>query len=101
MIRDKVPRFGVLVQILGVLMLLPAFAGMLIGVLLAVGAIGGAAVSGDSQAAAGAGIAAFMGMGMTVMAFAVSLPVLIAGAILVLRRKVWRCGGCDFMFERA
>ena len=101
MIRNKIPRFGVLIQILGVVLVLPALGGMAFGVLAAVGAIGGAAASGDPSNAAAAGLAAAMGLGMTVLAFAISLPVLIAGAILIMRRKVWQCGSCDFVFERA
>jgi hypothetical protein len=37
----------------------------------------------------------------SVVVFVAALPLLIVGFLLVLKKKVWRCKGCGFIFDRA
>lgn len=64
--------------------------------------LGGAtAVSAAGRAdEPGAGLAFVLGTGGAFLMFLASAPGLIVGLLLVLRRKVWRCGGCGYLFER-
>jgi hypothetical protein len=55
--------------------------------------------------ALGAGMAPLAGLGcggcgMTVV-YILGLPLFIVGLLLTLKKRVWRCGVCGFVFERA
>ncbi|MFZ2958007.1 MAG: hypothetical protein WA705_14060 [Candidatus Ozemobacteraceae bacterium] len=49
----------------------------------------------------GVGIIAATGGAMTVAAFMVGLPAFIVGFLLLLKRSVWRCPSCGYIFDRA
>jgi len=57
--------------------------------------------SGTAASTAGTAIASGIGLGAAAIAGAVSLPLLLVGALLLLRRSVWRCEACGFVFDRA
>lgn len=52
-------------------------------------------------AAAGTGMFAAVGTAVVVLIYVISIPALIVGFVLILRRKVWKCGGCGYIFDRA
>jgi hypothetical protein len=49
----------------------------------------------------GTGMAAIFGGGLLVVAFLITIPGQIIGFLLILRKKVWKCGHCGYVFERA
>ena len=51
--------------------------------------------------AIGGTMAAGMGIMMNVAIYATSIPALIMGFVLLMKKKVWRCNGCGYLFERA
>ena len=57
-----------------------------------------AAVAG---ATVGTGLAALFGGGLVIIMFAIAIPGLIVGFLLILRKKVWRCQACGYIFDRA
>jgi hypothetical protein len=63
-------------------------------------------VVADFEAQRAAGVvapgAAVVGSGIVmVIAFFCCLPVLIIGFLLIMKKKVWRCTACGFIFDRA
>ena len=52
-------------------------------------------------AVAGAGLLAGAGAAFVLFVGIISLPTFIVGLLLTLKKKVWRCGGCGYVFERA
>lgn len=54
----------------------------------------------SASAAVGTGAAAVVGGGIVLYFFFASIPALIVGFLLVLRRKVWKCTNCGFFYER-
>lgn len=59
----------------------------------------------DSARKAGAAIgtagAAVCGGAFTMMTFLIGLPSFIIGFLLILKRNVWRCPSCEYIFDRA
>ena len=59
----------------------------------------------DSAKKAGAAIgtagAAVCGGAFTMMTFIIGLPSFIIGFLLILKRNVWRCPSCNYIFDRA
>ena len=47
------------------------------------------------------GAAGMLGGAFVLIPVAICIPIFIVGMLLVLRRKVWRCGHCGFIFDRA
>ena len=47
------------------------------------------------------GIAAVFGGGFVLVMLALSIPGMIVGGILILRKKVWKCPACGYIFDRA
>jgi hypothetical protein len=92
----KINRFDGCLVALGYCLVVPAMLG-LIGILVITGAAMHAPVSkGDDPTAV-----AMVGTGMLVASFLIALPFLIVGCILTLKKKVWRCRACGFVFERS
>jgi hypothetical protein len=54
--------------------------------------VGGAAVTGAATV--------FGGL-ILIITFVVCLPLLIVGFLLIMKKKVWRCTACGFIFDRA
>jgi hypothetical protein len=54
-----------------------------------------------SGAAVGTGLFALVGGGFVIAMLAICIPGLIVGFLLILRKKVWRCQQCGFIFDRA
>jgi hypothetical protein len=54
-----------------------------------------------SGAALGTGFAALFGGGLVIIMFVIAIPGLIVGFVLILRKKVWRCQMCGYIFDRA
>jgi hypothetical protein len=52
-------------------------------------------------AAVGTGFAALFGGGLILVMFIIAIPGLIIGFLLILRKKVWKCQVCGYIFERA
>jgi hypothetical protein len=52
-------------------------------------------------AAVGTGFAALFGGGLVIIMFVIAIPGLIIGFVLILRKKVWKCQTCGYIFERA
>jgi hypothetical protein len=52
-------------------------------------------------AALGTTAAAGVGMGVVVLIYLFSIPAFVLGLVLILRKKVWRCSNCGYVFERA
>lgn len=46
-------------------------------------------------------IAAGFGFMFIVILFYAAIPILIVGLLLVLKRKVWKCNNCGYIFDRA
>lgn len=51
--------------------------------------------------AVGTGGVAFVGTIFIVGVFVVCIPLFIVGFLLILKKKVWRCRNCGYIFERA
>jgi hypothetical protein len=49
----------------------------------------------------GTGVAATIGGGLMLVMFIITIPGQIIGFLLILRKKVWKCGQCGYVFERA
>lgn len=49
----------------------------------------------------GTGMFALFGGGIVIILFIVGIPALIIGFLLVLKKKVWRCTNCGYIFARA
>jgi len=54
-----------------------------------------------SRAETAGGLTATAGGIAVLIAYVVSIPTLIVGFLLVLRKKVWRCTQCGYIFDRA
>ncbi len=52
-------------------------------------------------AAVGGAMVAGMGITMVIVGYIIGIPTFIVGLVLILRKKVWQCRQCGFVFERA
>jgi hypothetical protein len=63
------------------------------------------ALAGDVGRKAGGAMATGITAGASIVTFAVAsvigIPLLIVGLLLTLRRNVWQCGDCSYIFDRA
>lgn len=50
---------------------------------------------------AATGVIAVVGIGVLVATYFFLIPVLIIGFLLTLKKRVWRCRNCGFIFDRA
>ena len=105
MVSTKIPKFGVVVRVIGVLLLIPSFLGLAFAALVlvstaAAGSAGASSASTDA-AQAGAAIAFVIGFGFSLFVGAVSLISGLLGWLLLLNRKVYKCLRCGFVFDRA
>lgn len=57
--------------------------------------------SSAAGSAMGAGIATGIGTAFVLGVGLVSLPLFIVGLLLTLKKNVWRCGACGYVFDRA
>lgn len=62
--------------------------------------LGGSAAKKVGSAIGTAGFAV-CGGAFTMMTFLTGLPAFIVGFLLILRRNVWRCPSCNYIFDRA
>src|SRR5579859_5875552 len=91
----KINRFDGCLVALGYCLVIPSLLG-LIGVLFVTGAAMHAPDTKPDEAAS----VAVVGAGFLVVCFVIALPLLIIGCILTLKKKVWRCRSCKYVFER-
>jgi hypothetical protein len=63
------------------------------------------AMAGDVGRKAGGALATGITAGASLLSFAIAavigVPLLIVGLLLTLRRNVWQCGDCSYIFDRA
>ena len=116
----KIPRFSGCLVAIGYTLLITSILGILITTFMAVAgtsATGTAAVEGVEQAKAraveqlreipvvgtalGGTMAAGIGSAMVLVVYFISIPALVLGFVLLLKRKVWKCNSCGSFFERA
>lgn len=95
----RIPRFSGVARVLGFLCMIPSALGMLLVSsywLIAVAQTAGRAdVSVANMAVGGLGFA------IVILTFFLGVPSFLIGYLLISRKKVWRCGLCDFVFDRA
>ena len=105
MVATKVARFGGVVRVIGVILLIPSFIGLaiaalfFISTLIATANVMPTAQSEPEQAGAAIGFA--IGFGFSVFIGVCSLVGGLLGWLLLLNRKVYRCLHCGFIIERA
>ena len=101
----KVKRFGGVVRLIGYIIAIPSAIGVIIAIIgfLTTGAVTQEAMSGAQTGVEEAGVAlgAAVGFGFN---FFLGIAFLVGGLVgwlLLLKRKVYKCGNCGFILDRA
>lgn len=103
MIATKIPRFNGVVRVIGFFIVIPSVIGVGIAALSFVFFMSAVLTSSTPQSdgeAAGQGIAAVIGGGFFLFIGIVSLIGGLIGWLLIMTKKVFKCGRCGFVLDR-
>ena len=92
----KIPRFNLVLRLVGVILLVPSFIGFAVAALMIVASLSSPAVGGGPASAMGL----MVGFGLALIICVISLVMGLIGWILVWNRKVWKCSRCGYYVNR-
>ena len=98
MTQKRVAKHGGCLQLLGVVMMIPGIACLLLAVVFFVSGISATATTDPTDPSAGAG-AAIGGISAFGFLF-IGAPSLAIGLILGAAKKIWKCSNCGSFVER-
>jgi len=105
MVATKVSKMSPIVIFIGWILTIPSIFGVLLAVLLFFSSISaGSTVSSQAASAAevtGAAIGTGLGIGVSVFIGVTSLIGGLLGYLLIMKKKVYKCGVCGFILDRA
>ena len=105
MIATKIARFSDIIRAIGVILLIPSFLGfgfaglVFLSTVMATSDVMSHAQTDGAQA--GAAIGSALGIGFSLFVGVISLVGGLLGWLLLLKRKVYKCLRCGYVFDRA
>jgi hypothetical protein len=92
----KIPRFNLVLRLVGFILLVPSFLGFAVAALMIVASVSSPAGVGGPASAMGL----MVGFGLAIIICVISLVMGLIGWILVWNRKVWKCSRCGYYVNR-
>ena len=92
----KIPRFNLVLRLVGFILLVPSFIGFAVAALMIVASVSSPAGVGGAASAMGL----MVGFGLAIIICVISLVMGLIGWILVWNRKVWKCSRCGYYVNR-